>query len=95
MIVAADQWLTALQTHCYLQLCDLTPRLHCLGSLVGVLEDQQQQHVEKEDELCRAICMIFDSDSESEEDSCSKQAAKKRRCSQVGLFPSMTMGTDI
>ncbi|CAL5221213.1 g3362 [Coccomyxa viridis] len=53
------------------------------GSLVPVPKDQQQQHVEKEDELCRAICTVFDSDSESEEDSCSKQAAKKRRCSQA------------
>ena len=42
--------------------------------------------MEKEEELCRAICTIFNSDSESEEDSCSKQATKKRRCSQVGLF---------
>ena len=65
---------------------DLKPRSLCSGSLVPVPKDQQQQHVEKEDELCRAICTVFDSDSESEEDSCSKQAAKKRRCSQVGLF---------
>lgn len=50
--------------------------------------------MEKEDELCRAICTIFDSDSESEEDSCSKQAAKKRRCSQVGLFGRMNTPKD-
>ncbi|CAK0781782.1 hypothetical protein CVIRNUC_005469 [Coccomyxa viridis] len=64
------------------------------GSLFSVPEDQQQ-HVEKEEELCRAICTIFNSDSESEEDSCSKQAAKKRRCSQAhGKLPGGHEGSE-
>lgn len=86
MTIAPDQWLEALRSRSDPIFCDLKRRLLCTGSLVPGLKDQQQLHVEKEDELCRAICTIFDSDSESEEDSCFKQAAKKRRCSQVGLF---------
>ena len=50
---------------------------------------EEMQHVEKEEALVRAICNVFDSESESEDsvDTLGQSQASKRRrcCSQVGL----------
>lgn len=50
---------------------------------------EEMQHVEKEEALVRAICNVFDSESESEDSVDTlgpSQASKRRRCcSQVGL----------
>ena len=52
------------------------------------------EHVEKEDALVRAICNIFDSESESEDSAPSPSAsrpAKKRRCTEVGSSSQLPM----
>ena len=64
------------------------------GSALHASYEVEERHAEKEDALVRAICNVFDSESESEDSvgpSGPRPAAKKRRCSQVRRAPPLLL----